>query len=308
MKMKASAITAAALLALAAQAANAAEAVGYNTVTVPASSDVLVAAPFSRNAEASFTVASVTASGITVNEALSANTYSSSYYVRFSSGSGDGLWSTISANGDGGLEFANTNVLAYVSVGDALTVYKHHTISSLFPAGMKDNTWNSSTKILLPANDSSGINKGYTVVSYNSEEAKWKGGRTDYSNQSIVPGQSFIIRNESTTGLTWVAYGDVPSKVARILPTGDYDVAVAASVTPVSISELGLEGEGAILLPANDSTGYNKGATVVTYNSGEGKWKVGRTDYSNTEIPAGEGFIVRRGSDNTTASKWTVQY
>jgi len=304
MKMKTNGIAAIAmLLAVAAQA----ETVGYNTVTVQAQSDVVVSAPFSQDAEASFTVDSVTASGITVNEALSANTYSSSYYVRLTSGDGAGLWSTISANGDGGFELADADVLAYVSAGDALTVYKHATVSSLFPQGMQDNVWNTSTQILLPANDTAGINKGSETVNYNPSESKWKIGRTDYSNHVIEPGQSFTIRNASTSELTWIAYGDVPEKSGQILPAGEYDVAVAGQPVAVCIADLGLEGEGTILLPANGTTGYNNGVDFVNYNSSEGKWKVGRTDYNDVEIQPGAGFIIRRDDSNTTTSKWVVK-
>ena len=303
MKIKACAAALSLLLAVSVQA----ESVGYNTVTVQGQSDVMVAAPFSQDVEATFTVNAVTGSGITVNEALAAGTYNSSYYVRFVDGSGEGLWSTISANGNGGLELSNTDVLAYVAGGNTLNVYKHHTLSSLFPAGLKDQVWNTSTKILLPANDAAGINKGYTIVAYNTTDNKWKVGRTDYSSQKVVPGQSLIIRNESTSGLTWIAYGDVPeSKVGQILPTGAYDVAVAGFEVPVRLADLALEGEGQILLPANDAAGFNKGYTIVAYNAGEGKWKVGRTDYSNVEIPSGEGFIVRRDASHVTDSVWAV--
>lgn len=305
MKIKASVM--AALGMLLAASAQAGEAVGYNTVTVQAASDVMVAAPFSQDAQATFTVNTVTAGGITVNEALAANTYNSSYYVRFVDGSGEGLWSTISANGSGGLELANTDVLAFVAGGNTLVVYKHHTLSSLFPAGLKDVVWNTSTQILLPANDAAGINKGPTIVAYNSTDKKWKVGRTDYSNVPVVPGQSLIIRNVSASGLTWIAYGDVPaSKVGQILPAGPYDVAVAGFEVPVKLKDLDLEGECTILLPANDAVGINKGPTIVAYNAGEGKWKVGRTDYSNVEIPAGEGFIVRRDASHVTDSVWAI--
>jgi len=305
-KMKASAITAAALLALTAQTVSAADAVGYNVVTVPANSDVLVSVPFNQKVEATFTVSSVNGAGITVNETLAASTYNSSYYVRFINGSGEGLWSTISANGYGGLTIAN-DLSGYIANGDQLNVYKHHNLSSLFPAGLKDHVWNESTKILLPANDVAGINKGYITVAYNTDEKKWKAGRTDYSNQKVVPGQGLIVRNESAEGLTWIAYGNVlRSKAGQILPTGGYDVAVAGFEVPVRLADLALEGEGQILLPANDSAGFNKGYTTVAYNDSEGKWKVGRTDYSNVVIPAGEGFIVRRDASHTTESVWAV--
>ena len=119
--MKASAITAATLLALTAQTVSAADAVGYNVVTVPENSDVLVSVPFNNNVEATFTVDSVDGTGITVNEALSAGTYNSSYYIRVIDGAGEGLWSTITDTADGGLTIAD-DLSGYVANGDTFRV------------------------------------------------------------------------------------------------------------------------------------------------------------------------------------------
>jgi len=60
--------------------------VGYNTITVPANSDVLVSVPFNQDAVGTFTVDTVTANGVTVTNGLTANAYTNGYYVRFTSG------------------------------------------------------------------------------------------------------------------------------------------------------------------------------------------------------------------------------
>jgi len=134
MKMKVSAITTAAmLLALTVQSVSAAEAVGYNVVTVPANSDVLVSVPFNNNVDATFTVNTVTVTGMTVNEALSADTYDSSYYIRVINGAGEGLWSTITANGSGGLTLTD-DLSGYVANGDSFRVYEHQTLATVFPS------------------------------------------------------------------------------------------------------------------------------------------------------------------------------
>lgn len=302
MKIKASAIAAASLLAFAVQAASAAEVVGYNVVTVPANSDVLVSVPFNKGVEATLTVATVSGSSIVVDETLTPGTYNSSYYIRFTSGAAAGLWSTISANGSNGVDVTDSSILSGVVAGDTFQVIEHHTVSSLFAAGLEDVVWNTSTKVLLPANDTAGINKGYTVVAYSS--GAWKSGRTDYSNQVVEPGQGLIVRNESASALNWIAYGDVAEgNVAQLLPAGEYDIVVSGFEVPVRLADLGLEGKGSVLLPANASAGYNKGYTVVNYDGSA--WKSGRTNYDDVEIQPGEGFIIRR-TYSAVAEAWTV--
>ncbi|MGE4488725.1 MAG: TIGR02597 family protein [Kiritimatiellales bacterium] len=306
MKIKASAITAAALAVMSAQA----ETVGYNTVAVLANSDTVISAPFNPDVKETFTVSAVVSGGITVNESLAADTYDSGYFVRFTSGGAEGLWSTISANGNGGFELANTNVLANVGVDDAVEVFAHNTVASLFPASMKDESWDSQTQLLLVDNDTVSTMKPQEAISYRStgsQGAGWYKGPTYKGNVVITPGEYVVVRNQSANEYVFVAYGDVPaSKVGQILPAGQTDVYVAGFPVPVTVSELGLEGEYQILLIDNDSTGYMKPQEALSYrttgSNGAG-WYKGPTYRGDSVIAAGTGFILRRASDSID-SEW----
>ncbi len=315
MKMKASAITAAMLLALAAQAANAAEAVGYNVVTVPANSDALVSVPFNQKAEGSFTVSSVTAGGVTVAATLTENAFANSYYVRFTSGSGEGLWSTISANGTGGFELANTDVLSYISNGDTFRVYKHHTIGSLFPAGMYGISFTNGTSILVYENATAFQDKSASsVVSYQVIEPGvlefWDGGNAE--NTVMEPDTLFVVRNSADHALTLVNNGYVPDyNVAYLLPAGVNQDMQLGSGFPVAMTlgNMGLGGENgrAVLVYDNELAGQDKSASsVVSYQVIEPGvlefWDGGNAE--NTVIGSSAGYRVRLSSE--TGGKVTV--
>jgi len=330
MKMKASAITAAMLLALAAQAANAASAVGYNTVTVPANSDALVSVPFNKNVEGSFTVSSKTANGVTVADTLTSGAYANSYYVRFTSGSGEGLWSTISANGTGGFELANTDVLGYVSAGNTFRVYKHQTLSDLFPSGLAgvtfitagdEGTDANGTQVLV-SDASTGINKGSSKVCTHYGSFGWNDAAFEDANQLVLaPGAYVQVRNPSTNVLSVVVSGDVPdTKQAGILAknTSNNDLYLANPFpVPVALNQMGLEswastddGEtfsGQVLVYNNATSGMDKSSEKLCfYYTGDSTWYDAGFNPVNDSVPAGMGVVFRETSGTSGTGLWTV--
>jgi len=318
MKMKVSAITTAAmLLALTVQSVSAAEAVGYNVVTVPANSDAVVSVPFSQNVEEIFTVASVSGTGMTVNEALSADTYDSSYYIRVVDGAGEGLWSTITANGGGGLTLAD-DLSGYVANGDTFRVYEHQTLGSVFPSSLEGVTFDSSTQILIPNTSTEAINKAAKAYSYQANgllgnPAGWYDS-IFYSDTTVVSPDSFVImRNQSGSVITNIVFGDVLSTdLASIIPatSGSDDLYVGLYPVDVTLGELALEGAGQLIVIDNDASGINKAGKAYTYQpSGLLGNPPGWYDtifYANdTVIPAGTGVILRR-SAVASETKWTM--
>ncbi|MFA7368100.1 MAG: TIGR02597 family protein [Kiritimatiellales bacterium] len=301
MKMKASAITAAALLALTAQTVSAAEAVGYNVVTVPANSDVLVSVPFNQNTEGSFTVSSVTADGVTVTNGLTANAYTNGYYVRFTSGGGEGLWSTISANGTGGFTMANTNVLTYVSNGDAFRVYKHHTVGSVFPSGMYGVSYTNGVAISVFNNTATGIYKSPSAtVTYSVPLKRWSN-----LNQVINPDSMFLIRNGSAVTLTWVNNGDVPDyNVALLVPAGVAKDTLIGSGFPVdtTVEAVSAAAGRSVSTYNNAATGIYKSPTAtVTYSAPLHRWSnLGQA------VASSEGLLLRT-SASEAGGKITIQ-
>jgi uncharacterized protein (TIGR02597 family) len=301
MKVKASAIAVAALLALAAQAANATEAVGYNVVTVPANSDVLVSVPFNNDVEATFTVGSVSTSGVTVNEALSADTYGSGYYVRFIDGNGEGLWSTISANGDGGLELSNTDVLSYISSGDTFRVYAHHTVGSVFPSGMYGVSYTNGVSLFVYNNTASGINKSPSAsVNYVPALKRWNN-----PNQVLNPDSMLLIRNGSSATLSYICNGDVPDyNVALLVPAATAKDTMIGSGFPVSVLASAIQGGTgrSFYLYNNAASGENKSPSLsVNYVPALSRW-----NNPNQVVASSEGFILRTSSSEA-GGKITIQ-
>ena len=328
--MKASAITAAALLALTAQTVSAADAVGYNVVTVPANSDVLVSVPFNQKAVGSFTVVSVTGSGVTVADTLQANAYTNGYYVRFTSGSGEGLWSTISANGTGGFDLQNTAVLAHVGNGNTFKVYPHQTLAKVFPDGMEGVSFeksasglNRKTEILIPGTSGVGINKSAASTYYyiNNEWRRVGGGTANQDNTVLSPETFFVLRNRGVEELSYIASGNVESlALGRFvdIQTAKNDIpAVSGRPVPMTLAELGLGGTAAfetsasglnrkdeLLVFDNTATGQNKSAQA-TYYFISGQWRKvggGTVNYNDQLVDAGAALIIRKAAAASAGS------
>jgi len=145
MRNTASAILAIAVLALAGQSASAqGNSVGVNAVHVPAGSDTYVSVPFTDELADELTVDSVSGTmqlNLTTG-GLTADEFADLYYVRFTSGALNGRWFTITANGANTLT-VDGDVSAAAN-GDELSVFKHWTISSLFPDGLAGVSFRSA--------------------------------------------------------------------------------------------------------------------------------------------------------------------
>ncbi len=302
MKMKTSAITATVmLLALAAQTVSAAEAVGYNVVTVPANSDVLVSVPFNNDVEATYTVDSVDGAGVTVNEALSADTYDSGYYVRVIDGAGEGLWSTITANGSGGLTLAD-DFSGYVTNGDTFRVYEHHTIGSVLPDTLYGVAFTNSTQI--QTYDSTGAGQYKTasgVASYAAVPPLFNYQWTGSANAETIldPGSMFLIRNGAGDELALPLFGDVPDHNAAVLvEAGARDLNIGSGFpVAMTIDELGIGANNRqVQVYDNSASGQFKTASgVATYAAVPPLFQYEWSGSANgdTEIVGSQGFIVR---------------
>ncbi len=324
MKMKASAITAAALLALAAggYAAQNSSAVGYTTVTVPANSDAVVSVPFSNEMEFEATVNSINGSEVGVDAVLTGGAYAGGgYYLRITSGAAEGMWSTISANGSAGVQVSNSNILADLQVGDSVAVFAHHTLGSVFAPELKDVTFKSTTQILIPNSAATGINKSAVVYAYYASGRPpsftpgWYQGSTLSNNKVLEPETFVLVRNSGNAAALTVA-------VSGLVPATDVNKAIAASAsandlylsglpTDMMLGELNVSGLGQLLVVNNNAAGINKSPIVYTYYVGgrppsfQPGWYQGST-YANTNVlSAGTGFILRR-SAGAPASTWAV--
>ncbi|MBN1256984.1 MAG: TIGR02597 family protein [Planctomycetes bacterium] len=298
MKIKVSAIIALALLALTVTAAYAEGIVGYNRIQVPANSDVKLIVPFNQNAEDEFAVNTVTGSGVTVTDTLQAGAYAGAYYVRFTSGNGEGLWSTISNNGVNDFTI-DANVLPYINPGDTFRVYMHHTLGSIFPKSLYGVSFTNGTQLFIYENNIAAMTKNKSsskaAVYTTSGGGRWVGAGVS-NNTILVPETQFILRNNSASTFTVFLMGEVPDYSVSMLIAADGDLVIGSGYPlPVVLKDAGLEGnQRQVYFYDNSATGINKSAVkVAAYTtSGGGRW-VGAGITGNELINPSEVITLR---------------
>jgi len=329
MKNKLSAMAALAAMVLAVGASGAAEMVGWNRQVVQPNSDVLVSLPFTQDAAATLTVSGKTATGVQVAGPLTVDQYKGAYYVRFTTGSAAGQWSTITTNGATDLTLEITDFLTDVQVGDHFSVYPHQTLSTVFPDSLEGVSYKATTglkrntEILIPSTTGAAVNRS-AAATYYYKNGEWKKVAGSTSDDVVLsPEQYFIIRNnDATDSLTFVTYGKVePVILSRLVPKNATKNDVGGCTgrpTQVTLAELGLGGSPAfktttglsrqdeLFVFDNDAAGKNKSASA-TYYYKSGHWKkVGQSgDYDNETVPAGAALIIRKVGDAGSSVTWT---
>ena len=326
------AIPAAILLALAVQSASAVDAVGFNRTPVPANSDALVSIPFTKAPEGAYTVSSVPGSGVVRVTGTVTGSYADTYYVRFTGGNANGLWSTITANTTSGFTLANTDVASRVVAGDTFIVYPHHTLSSLFPNGYEgisfitagDDGVNPGATIVLIKDTSIGTDKAAAKMCVHLGSFGWYDGDWNQVDGLVLePGTFVQVRNaDEAKELDVFIAGDVPeTKMAAVLPTsasGDNDLyLVNPYPVDVTLGQLGLETwassedgttfKGLVLLYDNATAGTDKSASVMGFYLTGDKWYDGDwNDITNLIIPSGMGVVLRDSSGVAGTGVWSV--
>jgi uncharacterized protein (TIGR02597 family) len=315
MKTKLAAITAATILALGLQPARAAQVVGFNKVAVPASSDVRLTVPFTQKAEGEFTVSGVSGSTVNVSEAVSGS-YANSYYVRFTTGNGQGLWATITANNSNSFTVAAADAaaVAYAQTGDKVRVYKHQTLGSVFPAALYNLSFINGTSVLIYDNNIAAMaqNKSSSkAASYTtSGGGRWSGSGVN-SNTILKPETLFILRNSSSKTLTMVTLGKVADYPVSMLiaPAGDLVIGSGYPV-PVVLKNSGLGGttNRQVMFYDSSATGQNKSASkIASYTtSGGGRW-TGSGVTGNELIKPSESVTFRLPAGETGAKVTIVK-
>jgi len=241
--------------------------VGYNRIEVPADSDVVVSVPFNLNPKGSYTVVTVTGTGVTAAAGSFPDPLGGACYVRFTSGNANGLWTTITSNTTDTLVFDNQDAafLSKIANGNTFAVYPHQTLGSVLPKKLEEFAFvaspdatlgNRKNEVLLPS-EADGINKSATATYY---YLKWnhpvlgllEGWRehgqsvmVDKGGVIVKPDSYVILRNNGSKKLTFILKGLVPigkigSKVSTKAVQYDLNFATGRPL-PVTLNKLGLE-------------------------------------------------------------------
>lgn len=320
--------------------------VGYNTISLLANSDTYVSVPFHRPAvfvgqAASFSGNVITVAGTpgwTANQFVYvSSTQTNTYYLFIRSGTKEGNYYTVTANG--------TNTLTIDLAGDTLTglaanesisLIPYWTIGTLFPAADAGVSFTSSTSplsvqtyVLIPNLEASGINLSVSA-SYYFYNSAWRLFGQDAAlvrnDDLLLPDSYFIVRNGNATG-TLTQTGNVQMKkftiplMTEVGSRQDNPVAVARPI-PVTLNDCGLISSGAFATSAsplnladtllvfdNTAAGKNKAAasTYYYYNNAWRKFGADAAqDFGTTIVfSPGTGVQIRKAATaNGAASIW----
>jgi uncharacterized protein (TIGR02597 family) len=314
MKVKLTAIAMMALLALTAGMAQAQHnVVGYNYIVVPTNADLKMSMPFTRQVEATLTVGSRTDATLNVANSLSGT--STQYYLRFMSGSAKGLWTniasytgtTITLNGTGG----SVLMKSLISGSDTFRVYKHQTLSTLFPPGQLNVSYLPGTGVNIYDNNVALASMRQNLAaakqaSYNSGAGRWSGSGIN-NDTPLPPETQFIVRNNSATqALKVLTMGYAPDYTARIMiaPGGDLLIGSGYPV-PVVLKNAGLGGASrTVIFYADNTSVVNRGGTQYSWNVGSGKWSPAAGN--DTPIKPSQMINLRLGSSATDNPAGTI--
>jgi uncharacterized protein (TIGR02597 family) len=334
--MKTYGLTAALVAALVAHGQAASPPAGYVTVDVPGNSDALVSVPFNQATEFSGAVSAVAGNVITVSGSpFVAGAYNNGlYFVRFTSGTRDGQYTTVTAN------TANTLTVedaSSVAAGNTFVLYPHQTLGSVFTSALAGTAYITSpsafsikTQVLVPNLTGSGINKSASATYYHLTGAWRKVGASTSSNFNdtvLLPDSYVMLRNAgNATPLMYVANGapelDALAKTLATLSSANDIYCVSGRPVPMTLAQLGLGGTAAFKTTTstfsiqdtlqvfeNPAGGINKSASATYYYFNSAWRKVGQpttTSFDNElAIKPGEGFVIRKVGGTPAAAVWT---
>ena len=324
-----------------AQTTVATDPVGFTTTQCLANSDTFVSVPFTRPPEFTGAVQSVSGNTLTfAGSPWAANqfVYASgsqpkTYFALIGSGPKEGSYYTLTSN------TANTLTLdlegediSSVQAGTQILVVPYATLASVFPASdanvsfvPSSNQFNRQTQILIPNYNGTGTNLSTSTTYYFLNGAWRKFGRPateSYNDDPFVNNGYFMVRN-GATATSLATPGSVLMKkttVPLLTRTNTQQDNFVSVIRPVDVklNDLGLISSGAfaaspnsfnrvdqLFVFDNSAAGINKSASA-TYYYFNGAWrKFGQAttiDAGSDVIPAGSGFIIRKGATATGAT------
>lgn len=289
--------------AMASGQAYASDAYAYVHTTVPPSSDVLVSVPVNNALEVELTTVSRSGSVLTVanTPAFAAGDYNAGtfakYYVRFIDGPAAGLWASITVNSETTLTLDDATVAALATSGggDTIRVYKHHTVGSIFPAALLNESFVDGTQLLFYSTaDSQNKAPGSGgIVNYTTFFDLGWGANAD---RPIKPEEAFVIRNNAGSALTYVVTGVAPDHaVAHLVkPSVAKDTPLGTGYpVGITVTETGLGGIDArqLLLQGTAQNALPGSAAIHSYTTFAG---IGWGASADVSLAPNEAFIFRQ--------------
>lgn len=309
--------------------------VGAVVVDLTEGADTIVSIPFTDNPAFVGVVDTVTDLGsdlyqIGLNgtvQAGDANGFANLYYVRFSSGSANGKYFTVSASTTTSVTIDSIgDDLSGLAQSDGLSVYSYHTLASIFPPATQDSLvvsggnlgFQRGSEILLPERSGTGINRAPTLK-YFVTSTEWRDTVNFANSDNVIlfPDTYMVIRQKSGAGSkSFVMHGSVPMNnhninlQASTVSTDNY-VSVGRPVD-TRLDELGL---GTEFVDSGGNLGFQRADELLVWENPSGinpapdkkffrvagEWRV-TTDFSASNdyiVPAGAAIIIRKKAQGT---------
>ncbi len=287
--------------------------VGYNALEVPPQTDAILSVPFPRSLEQDLTINADPMGSTTLPLAagtLAGESYDGMYYVRFTGGGAQGLWSTVVGNTDNDITITDSDVAALVGNGDTFRIYKHWTVGGLFPAGRIDFAFVDGTQVLLYDNDVAGKFKlPDETLTYRTvpPPAGWKSTKIGGGDNSIIePESMFVLRNGSNSEtLVHTSSGAVPDYTVCYLVDGNVDKdymlgsGYPVDMTVVDLGFGGVAGRQILLFDHDGSGRFKLPDETLTYRTvpPPAGWKSTKTGGGDdSPVPNSSGWIFRQSA------------
>ena len=312
--------------------------VGAMTFDVPDQTDFRFSVPLRQAASFEGVVESFTGASVDVGENVG-DLVSSPHYLLVSSGSAEGLWSSVV--GVNGSLIQLEEQIDGLSDGDAIEVRMYWTLADLFPSGVNPSfvstdPYNPNGFILANDLNQSGINNSPSNVYFyysdgGTNDGWYQNGSFGNADSVVISPETFLtLRNQSGEEIEILHSGDVlgtPFSVRVVASSeGARDNKVPVPVpVDVSLGELDLVGSGAfskssdpysptdlLLLYDQAQTGINTSPTGVYFyytdgGANDGWYENGSFDPSdNVVLPGGGAFVIRKGKSSDTVTEWAI--
>lgn len=194
-----------------------------------------------------------------------------------------------------------------------------NTVAGIFgaanEAGLASGATDSaSTNILLLDQNGATAN----TIFYNSSVNQWREGATAMESTAIAQGKAFMLKNNTGSTDYFLLVGTPreggSQPTVSLNPAGKFTLCTTGRTAPTSLADMNLNpgsGAGAFKTAAKAKDAdkvivvdQTTGAATNYYHNGT-NWMDGLRAVPTAEIPAGQGFFIKKASDSTF-STWTL--
>lgn len=303
--------------------------IGATAITVPASSDAMVALPFTQEKSAGGSVTAVDGAVVTLQgSTLTDGEFDSSFYLYVESGDLKGRHFNIESNTPSTISLETSDLAGLV--GADVSVREHWTLGTLFPSGVggveEMEPGRPDVLVVLPTPTSIGGGIAVSRIFYFHNSAWREVGKplsVSVNDTLVESGDSVVVRNNMSEDLDYFFFGEVeygPMAIPLVSSdSSDVDNFVGVNrPLGMTIEELQLHASGAfdsaadrLLVYSLDAGKIGPAKTPTAYLYADGKWQIeggDGSDQGSTVLKAGQGIAVRKAASSAATGYWVNEW